>query len=359
MTTAAIILGIVSLIGTIVGVSTNNRNNQFIEDTNEDNRQFQEETNLQNHQWALEAAQWEYEHNKPQRQYADLMAAGITPAAAAQKISGANVSYSPATAVAPQNQPKSTNMLNDSLQQVISDIGNFSNIAQAQASADKLVAETHVITETGVNKAIAEIDNILTNTELSYSQKNVADSQVDSINANTDLTNEKINTEKQNQQSIQLSNQEREIQLEFTRKTLEMSVKKTDAEIKQLSIQTAKLQEELEGVEFENAYQKWVNTYIQTYGVSPDQGWQDMLFKSIADGNAGPLLDSFSQSLRQIYDTVFNSETSDLTPYQRWQRNQKRKRQNYRNAKKNLKYLSNGGSGFWSLGDWYGYSSSW
>lgn len=315
MGTAALILGIVSLIGTIVGVATNAQNNEFIDQTNQQNREFQEQTNLQNHQWALEAAQWEYEHNKPQTQYADLLAAGITPAAAAQKISGANVSYSPATAVAPQNLPKSTNILNDSLQQVIGEIGDYSSMAQAQAAAEKTNAETKVISETAINKANAEIESILSSTLKSYSDIDVNNANIDltsektlteqssrsSIEANTSLTNEKIETEQVNRRSIELSNEEREIQLEFTRKTLEMSVQKTEAEIKHLSEMTAKLKEEIDGVDFDNAYKQWVNTYIDTYGVSPDQGWQDMLYKSIADGNAKALLDSFSESLRQVF----------------------------------------------------------
>ena len=238
----AIILGIASLIGTIVGVSTNRENNKFIDETNEENQQFQRETNLQNHEWALEAAEWEYEHNKPSRQYADLLAAGITPAAAAQKVSGANVSYSPATAIAPQNMPKSTNMLNDSLMQVIGEIGNYSSMSQAQAAADKTKAETKVINETAIKKANAEIDKILADTLKSYSDIEVNDSQIDIneankglIDANTELANEKTATEQVNRRAIELSNEEKEIQLEFTRKTLEMSLNKTEAEIKLLS----------------------------------------------------------------------------------------------------------------------------
>jgi hypothetical protein len=298
----AVILGVVSLVGTIVGVSTNRKNNQFIEETNEDNQDFQRETNLQNHQWSLESAQWEYDHNKPQRQYADLLAAGITPAAAAQKVSGANVSYSPATAVAPQNMPKSTNLLNDSLTQVIDEIANYSSMSQAQASAEKSRAETHVITETGVKRAVSEIDKILADTMLSYAHSDVASSQTELNEANTNLVNEKATTEQASRKAIELSNEEKQIQLEFTRKTLEMSVEKTQAEIKLLSEQTAKLQEEIHGIEFENKYKEWRNTYIDTYGVAPDQNWENTLFKAIVDGNAEPLLDSFSESLRHIFD---------------------------------------------------------
>lgn len=311
----AIILGIASLIGTIVGISTNRANNEFTQDMNEDNQQFQEETNLQNHEWAVESAEWEYEHNKPQRQYSDLMAAGLTPAAAAQKISGANVSYSPATAVAPHNMPNSTGLLNDSLMQVLDDITNYSSMSQAQASAEKIHAETKVISETAINKANAEIDKILADTLVSYSQKNVFDSQVESINANTELTeantdlvNEKVNTEQVTRKNIELTNEEKDIQLEFTRKTLEMSLQKTEAEIKLLSEQTAKLQGEVNSVDFDNKFKEWRNTFIDTYGVAPDQGWQDMLFKAMADGNGDVLLDSLSKSLRLIF--------SDDNPYE-------------------------------------------
>lgn len=314
---SAVILGIVSLVGTIVGVSTNRKNNQFIEETNEDNQQFQRETNLLNHQWSLEAAEWEYQHNKPQTQYADLLAAGITPAAAAQMVSGANVSYSQATAVAPQNIPKSTNMLNDSLTQVIEEIGNYTSMSQAQAAAEKTRAETKVISETAIRKANAEIDKILADTLKSYSDIDVNNANIDltneqvqteqatqkSIEANIDLTNEKVQTEQANRRLIELSTQEKEIQLEFTRKTLEMSVQKTEAEIKLLSEQTAKLQEEIGGLEFQNKYDEWRNTYIETYGVAPEQGWEDTLFKAVIDGNAQPMLDAFSKSLQLIYDT--------------------------------------------------------
>lgn len=299
---SAVILGLVSLVGTIVGVSTNRKNNQFIEETNEDNQQFQRETNLQNHQWSLEAAEWEYQHNKPQTQYADLLAAGITPAAAAQTVSGANVSYSPATAVAPHNQPKSTNLLNDSLQQVISEIGDYSSKAQAQAAVEKTKAETKLITETSIKKANAEIDKILADTMLTYSQENVADSQTELNHANARLISEKATSEQFSRKAIELSNEEKSIQLDFTRKTLDMSLKKTEAEIKLLSEQTAKLQEDINGVEFENKYKEWRNTYINTYGVSPDQSWENTLFKAVVDGNAEPLLDSFSKSLRYIFD---------------------------------------------------------
>lgn len=311
----AVILAVASLIGTIVGVSTNRSNNQFTEEMNEDNQDFQQETNLQNHQWAVEAAEWEYEHNKPQRQYADLISAGLTPAAAAQKLSGANVSYSPATAIAPRNMPKSTNMLNDSLMQVIDEIGNYSSMSQAQAAAEKTAAETKVINETAINKANAEIDKILADTLVSYSQKNVADSQVELNQANTELTevntdlvNEKVNTEQVSRKNIELTNEEKEIQLEFTRKTLEMSLQKTEAEIKLLAEQTAKLQGEVDSIDFENKFKEWRNTFIDTYGVAPDQGWQDMLFKAMVDGNGDVLLDSFSKSLRLIF--------SDDNPYE-------------------------------------------
>lgn len=297
----AIILGLVSLFGTLVGVATNSENNQFIEDMNKENQAFQEQTNLQNHAWSLEAAQWEYDHSKPQRQYSDLLSAGLTPAAAAQKISGANVSYSPATAVAPHNMPKSSNMLNDSLMQVIGEIGDYSSMAQAQASADKTKAETKVITETAIKRATAEIEKILADTLKSYSDIDVNASQIDVNNANVDLTNEKVETERVNRRAIELSNQEKEIQLEFTRKTLEMSLQKTEAEIKVLSEQTAKLQEEINGLEFENKYKEWRNTYIDTYGVAPEQGWEDTFFKAVVDGKAKPMLDSFSESLRQIF----------------------------------------------------------
>ena len=333
MGTVAIVLGLASILGTLVGVWSNNRNNQFIDKTNKENREFQEQTNEQNHKWSQEAAEWEYEHEKPQRQYSDLLAAGLTPAAAAQKITGASVSYSPATAVAPQNMPKSTDMLNDSLQQVFSDIGNYSSMAQAQASAEKTNAETKVIKDTAISKANAEIEKILADTLKSYSDIDVNNANVDltnekvkteqstqnSIQANIDLTNEKVQTEQVNRRSIELSNDEREIQLDFTRKTLEMSVKKTEAEIKYLSEQTAKLKEEINGINFENAYKSWVNTYIDTYGVSPDQGWQDMLFKAIKDGNADVLLDSFSKSLRLIFSPHSNPKDN---PYyyenQKW-----------------------------------------
>lgn len=298
----AIILGLVSLFGTLVGVATNSENNQFIEDMNKENQAFQEQTNQQNHQWSLEAAEWEYEHEKPQRQYADLLAAGITPAAAAQKVSGANVSYSPATAVAPQNMPKSTNMLNDSLMQVIGEIGNYSSMAQAQASAEKTKAETKVISETAVKKANAEIEKILADTLKSYSDIDVNESQVDVNNANVDLTNEKVDTEQVSRRAIELSNDEKEIQLQFTRKTLEMSVEMTEAQIKYLSEQTAKLMEETESIQFENEYKKWRNTYIETYGVPPEQSWEDTLIKSVAVGKAKPLLASFSESLRLIFE---------------------------------------------------------
>lgn len=313
MGTAAAILGIVSLIGTIVGVWSNNKNNEFIDKTNQENREFTEQTNLQNHQWSLEAAQWEYEHDRPQQQYADLLAAGVTPAAAAQKISGANVSYSPATAVAPQNMPKSTNLLNDSLQQVIGEIGDYSSMAQAQASAEKTRAETKVISETAIKKANAEIDKILVDTFKSYSDINVNDSQIEvnnaqieATNANTELINEKISTEQVNRRSIELSNDEKEIQLEFTRKTLEMSLQKTEAEIKVLSEQTAKLKEEISSIEWENKYKEWQNTYIETYGVAPEQGWKDTLFKAVIDGKAEPMLDAFSESLRLIFSPEDN-----------------------------------------------------
>lgn len=298
---AAIILGFISLIGTIVGVTLNNQNNTFTHEMNEDNQRFQEDINAQNHQWSLEAAQWEYEHNKPQRQYADLLAAGLTPAAAAQKLSGANVSYTPATAVAPRNMPKTNDFLGDSLMQVIDEIGNYSQMAQAQASADKTRAETKVINETAIKKANAEIDKILADTLVSHSQKNVADAQVDAINANTDLTNEKINTEQFTRKGIELTNDEKEIQLEFTRKTLEMSIDKTEAEIKLLAEQTAKLQGEVDSIEFENKYKEWRNTFIDTYGVAPEQGWQDMLFKAMVDGKGDALLDSLAKSLRLIF----------------------------------------------------------
>lgn len=307
METVAIVLGIASLIGTLVGAWSNKANNDFIDETNQENRDFQEQTNLQNHQWSLEAAEWEYQHNKPQTQYSDLLSAGLTPAAAAQKISGANVSYSPATAVAPQNMPKSTNIFSDSLQQVVSEIGNYSSMAQAQASAEKTQAETKVINETAIKKATAEIDKILADTLKSYSDIDVNSSQIDVNSANIDLTNEKVNTEQVNRRAIELSNQEKEIQLEFTRKTLEMSVQLTEAQIKNLAEQTAKLQGEVNSLNFENKYKEWRNTYIDTYGVPPENGWQDMLFKSVADGKAGPLLDSLSESLRQVF--------SDDNPY--------------------------------------------
>lgn len=310
-----IILGIVSLIGTIVGVSTNRRNNEFIEEMNEQNQQFQEETNQLNHQWSLEAAEWEYQHNKPQTQYADLLAAGLTPAAAAQTVSGANVSYSPATASAPQNVPKSTNLLNDSLTQVIEEIGNFSSMSQAQAAAEKTKVETKVITETSIKKANAEIDKILSDTLLSYSQINVADSQSQLNEANTQLANEKVTTEQTartgielTNKGIDLSNDEKQIQLDFTRKTLEMSVKKTEAEIKYLAEQTAKLQGEVTSTDFDNKFKEWRNTFIDTFGVAPEQGWQDMLFKAMSDGKGDVLLDSLAKSLRLIF--------SDDNPYE-------------------------------------------
>lgn len=298
---SAVILGVVSLVGTIVGFTMNRENNNFIDETNQENREFQEQTNLQNHKWSLESAQWEYEHTKPQRQYADLLAAGITPAAAAQQVSGANVSYSPATAVAPQNMPKSTNILNDSLQNVISEIGNYSSMAQAQATADKTRAETRVISETAIKKANAEIDKILADTVKSYSDIDVNESQIDVNNANIDLTNEQTSTEQVKRRNIELSNEEKEIQLEFTRKTLEMSQQKTEAEIKLLAEQTAKLQGEVNSVDFDNKYKEWRNVYIDTYGVSPDQGWKDLLFKAMSDGKGDVLLDSLSHSLRRIF----------------------------------------------------------
>ena len=367
----AIILGLVSLFGTLVGVATNSENNRFIEEMNKENQDFQEQTNLQNHQWSLESAEWEYEHSKPQRQYADLLAAGITPAAAAQKISGANVSYTPATAVAPHNMPKSTNMLNDSLMQVIGEIGDYSSMAQAQASADKTNAETKVITETAIKKANAEIEKILSETLKSYSDISVNDSQVDLnvantdlanantdlANANVDLTNEKVATEQVNRRAIELSNQEKEIQLEFTRKTLEMSLQKTEAEIKVLSEQTAKLQGEVDSIEFKNKYDEWRNTFINTYGVAPEQGWEDMLFKAVADGKAEPLLDSFSQSLRYIFDQEVPL-SSYRTPYQRWQDRQKSEREMARQVWLDIRN-QNRGRGYSSIGDWYGYGSSW
>ena len=328
----ALILGLSSIFGTLVGAWTNKKNNEFIEEQNEQNQQFVEETNLQNHDWALEAAQWEYDHNKPQTQYADLLAAGITPAAAAQKVSGANVSYSPATAVAPHNMPKSTNMLNDSLMQVIDEIGNYSQMSQAQAAADKTRAETKVINETAINKANAEIDKILADTLKSYSDIDVNESQIDVneaneglIEANTNLTNEKAATEQVNRRSIELTNQEKEIQLEFTRKTLEMSLEKTEAEIKLLSEQTAKLQGEIDGDNFDNAYKEWRNTYIETYGVAPEQGWEDTLFKAIVDGKAKPMLDAFSESLQMIFSEY--EESDYRSPYQRWRDKRKKKRQ--------------------------------
>lgn len=237
-----------------------------------------------------------------------MLAAGVTPAAAAQKISGANVSYSPATAVAPQNMPKSTSLLNNSLFQVLDDIGNFSSMAQAQASADKTNAETKVISETSIKKANAEIEKILSDTLKSYSDIKVNESQIDLNSANTDLATEKVDTEQVNRRSIELSNDEKSIQLEFTRKTLEMSIQKTEAEIKVLSEQTAKLQEELNGLEFETKYKEWRNTYIETYGVAPEQGWEDTLFKAVIDGKARPMLDAFSESLRLVFspDDNFN-----------------------------------------------------
>lgn len=325
----AIILGLASLFGTIVGFATNKANNDFIDKTNKENREFTEQTNEQNHSWSLEAAEWEYQHNKPQTQYADLLAAGITPAAAAQQISGANVSYSPASAVVPQNMPKSTNMLNDSLQQVIGEVGDFASMEQALASANKTKAETKVISETAIKKANAEIDKILVDTLKSYSDiivndsniavndSNIAvnDAHIEAINANTELTNEKINTEQANRKAIELSNQEKEIQLEFTRKTLEMSLQKTEQEIKLLSEQTAKLKEEIGNMEFESKYQQWRNTYIETYGVAPEQGWEDTLFKAIVDGKAQPMLDAFTQSLQLIFDSEiqdFKSRSADF-----------------------------------------------
>ena len=334
----AIILGLVSLFGTLVGVATNSENNRFIEEMNEENRAFQEQTNQQNHQWSLEAAEWEYEHEKPQRQYADLLAAGITPAAAAQKISGANVSYTPATAGSSQNMPKSTNMLNDSLMQVIGEIGDYSSMAQAQASAEKTQAETKVITATAINKANAEIGKILADVLKSYSDMDVNASQFDLNKANTDLVNEKVSTEQVSRRAIELSNDlnkantdlvnekvateqvsrraielsndEKRIQLEFTRNTLEMSLQKTEAEIKVLSEQTAKLQGEVNSIEFENKYKEWRNTFIDTYGVAPEQGWEDMLFKAMSVGKGDVLLDSLARSLRLIF-------SSDTSPFAR------------------------------------------
>lgn len=160
--------------------------------------------------------------------------------------------------------PKSTSLLNNSLFQVLDDIGNFSSMAQAQATADKTNAETKVISETSIKKANAEIEKILSDTLKSYSDIKVNESQIDLNSANTDLATEKVDTEQVNRRSIELSNDEKSIQLEFTRKTLEMSIQKTEAEIKVLSEQTAKLQEELNGLEFETKYKEWRNTYIET-----------------------------------------------------------------------------------------------
>lgn len=311
----ALVLGLSSIIGTLVGGYVNYKNNQFMEEMNEDNQQFMEETNEQNHQWSLEAAQWEYEHNKPQTQYSNLIDAGLTPAAAAQKISGANVSYSPATAVAPQNAPKSMNAFGDSLQNVIGQIGDFANMEQSLASAEKTKAETKVINETAIEKATVEIDKILADTIKSYSDINVNNSQIevnDSLidvnDANAQLNSERAETEQVNRKSIDLTNQEKEIQLEFTRKTLEMSVQKTEFEIKLLAEQTAKLQGEVNSIDFENKFKEWRNTFIDTYGVAPEQGWQDMLFKAMADGKGDALLDSLAKSLRLIF--------SDDNPYE-------------------------------------------
>lgn len=297
----ALILGLTSIFGTLVGAWTNKKNNEFIEEQNEQNQQFQEETNLQNHEWSLEAAQWEYEHNKPQTQYADLLSAGLTPAAAAQKISGANVSYSPATAVAPQGMPKSTSILSDSLMQVFDQIGDFSSMEQSLASAEKTKAETKVINETAIDRAKADIEKILADTLKSYSDIEVNDSQIDLNEANAELTGERTETEQFNRKSIALTNQEKEIQLDFTRKTLEMSLQKTEAEIKLLAEQTAKLQGEVTSVDFDNKFKEWRNTFIDTFGVAPEQGWQDMLFKALADGKGDALLDSLTKSLRLIF----------------------------------------------------------
>lgn len=310
----ALVLGLSSIIGTLVGGYVNNKNNQFMDEMNEDNQQFMQETNEQNHQWSLEAAQWEYEHSKPQTQYANLIDAGLTPAAAAQKLSGANLSYSPATAVAPQNSPKSMNAFGDSLQQVIGQVGDFANMEQSLASAEKTKAETKVINETAIDKASVEIDKILADTlktysdiEVNDSQIEVNDSQIDVNDANAQLISERAETEQVNRQAIKLSNEEKEIQLQFTRQTLEMSLRKTEAEIKLLAEQTAKLQGEVDSVEFENKFKEWRNTYIDTYGVAPDQNWQNMLFKAMVDGKGSVMLDSLSQSLRLIF--------SDDNPY--------------------------------------------
>lgn len=310
----ALVLGLSSIIGTLVGGYVNNKNNQFMQEMNEDNQQFMQETNEQNHQWSLEAAQWEYEHTKPQTQYANLIDAGLTPAAAAQKLSGANVSYSPATAVAPQNSPKSMNSFGDSLQQVIGQIGDFANMEQSLASAEKTKAETKVINQTAIDKASVEIDKILADTlktysdiEVNDSQIDVNDSQIEVNDANALLNSERVGTEQVNRRAIELSNLEKKIQLQFTRQTLEMSLQKTEAEIKLLAEQTAKLQGEVDSVDFENKYKEWRNTYIDTYGVAPEQSWQNMLFKAMADGKGNVMLDSLSQSLRLIF--------SDDNPY--------------------------------------------
>lgn len=344
---AAIVLGLFGLVGSVVGYSMNNQNNDFVDDMNEDNQNFQERVNQQNYQWSREQAEWEYEHNKPQRQYADLRAAGLTPAAAAQKLSGANVSYTPATAIAPQNAPKSMDIFSDSLSQVFDELGNFANVEQTLASAEKTRAETKVINETGVNKAMAEIDKILADTLKSYSDIEVNDSQIDVNESNVDLIGERVSTEQVNRRAIELSNEEKQIQLEFTRKTLEMSIQKTEGEIKLLSEQTAKLQEEVGQMEFENKYQEWRNTYIETYGVAPEQGWEDTLFKAVIDGKAKPMLDAFTESLRQIFGD----------PSRRFSERQREKREK-REFKRQVRKNAVPGN-FSSIGDWYGFGASW
>ena len=35
---------------------------------------------------------------------------------------------------------------------------------------------------------------------------------------------------------------------------------------------------EVKSIDFENKYKEWRNTFIDTYGVAPEQGWQDMYF---------------------------------------------------------------------------------
>lgn len=194
--------------------------------------------------------------NRPQTQMKNLLAAGLTPSAAAQALSPASNSFSVAAPSAP----------NTDLSGMLSGLSGLQD-SFTQASEITKNKVGNELTAAEIAKAKEAVNNMAVDTEMKTLTKDLLEA---TKGTQIELTTESLN--------------------------------KMRSEVSKLQEEVNVLKEQKDLTESEAKIKKIEHAFLEKYGIPIGSDYQQVLARQLLEGNADKLIQSFVDSIKSVFN---------------------------------------------------------